>query len=510
MALDINVQGGSNTAGKANVDANYNLQTTQPGFDSTGTSFGGGSLNAPAIYSEVDDGTLTGVRETLSPEVDKDYRLRVAHDNILDQEQFNYTAQNTGKHTFTFTTLAATIGTGGITTNSGSITTTTTGLTFGTHAMFPVGGTQGIICETSVAFSAQPNANTVIDFGLFQRGASTAFAPTDGIFFRMTASGMLGVINYGAGDVTVALTINKGLSPFVYTNNAVNRYLIQANNVSVTFWVNNYKVGEILTPVGVNFPCKSLALPWSFRHAIVGGAAGAVTQAVFSDYRVHVRGIQYADSLGVVGNRVLGSYQGLSGGTMGQLIAGTVTSGTLVKPTAAVPLNASLAANLPNSLGGRIYETLTAGLAVNVDGIFASYTVPAGSTTVQGRRLKVTGINLSGLVSTAVTGGPINTEWYIAFGHTADSMATAESASMASATTKAPRRIMLPNFTQAVTAAQAVNTLISQPGGASVKFIEPFYVNPGERIALIGNRTAAVVATAGVLSYTYQFEYSWE
>lgn len=57
---------------------------------------------------------------------------------MLDQELFNYTAQNTGKHTFTFTTLAATIGTGGITTNSGSITTTTTGLTFGTFAMFPV------------------------------------------------------------------------------------------------------------------------------------------------------------------------------------------------------------------------------------------------------------------------------------------------------------------------------------------------------------------------------------
>lgn len=75
----------------------------------------------------------------LSPEVDKDYRLRIAQDNQMDQEMFNYTAQNTGKHTFTFTTLAATIGTGGITTNSGSITTTTTGLTFGTFAMFPVG-----------------------------------------------------------------------------------------------------------------------------------------------------------------------------------------------------------------------------------------------------------------------------------------------------------------------------------------------------------------------------------
>lgn len=504
------IQGGSSTAGLTNVDSNFNLQVTNPGFDIDGNSIGGGSLNAPAMYSEVDDGTLTGVRETLSPEVDKDYRLRVAHDNILDQELFNYTAQNTGKHTFTFTTLAATIGASGITTNSGNITTTTTGLTFGTHAMFPVGGTQGTICEISVAFSAQPNANTVIDFGLFQRGATTAFAPLDGVYFRMTSAGMQGVINSGGSETPVALTIAQGLTPFTYTNNAVNRYLIQTNNVSTTFWVNNYKVGEIDNPVGTNFACKSLALPWSFRHAIVGGTAGAITQALFSDYRVHIRGLQYNDSLGTVGNRVLGSYQGLSGGTMGQLIAGTVTTGTLVKPTAAVPLNASLAANLPNNLGGRIYETLTAGLAVNVDGIFASYTVPAGSSTVQGRRLKVTGISLSGIVSTVVAGGAINTEWYVAFGHTADSMATAESASMATATTKAPRRVMLPQFTQVVTAAQAVNTIISQPGGAFVEFTEPIYVNPGERIALIGNRTASVVATSGVLSYTYQFQYSWE
>jgi hypothetical protein len=232
-------------------------------------------------------------------------------------------------------------------------------------------------------------------------------------------------------------------------------------------------------------------------------------QALFSDYRVFLRGVQYADSLGTVGNRVFGSYQGLSGGTMGQLIAGTVTTGSLVKPTAAVPLNASLAANLPNNLGGRAYETLTAGLAANVDGILASYTVPAGSSTVQGRRLKVTGINMTAFVQTVVVGGPTVMEFYIAFGHTADSMATTESASMASATTKAPRRMMLPKFTQVITAAQAVATMIAQPGGMSINFWEPIYVNPGERIALIINKTGTV-ATSGVIAYTYQFEYSWE
>ena len=252
-----------------------------------------------------------------------------------------------------------------------------------------------------------------------------------------------------------------------------------------------------------------MSLPWSFRHAIVGGAAGAVLQAVFTDYRVHTRGEGYDESLGNVMNRVLGSYQGLSSWPMGQLIAGTVTAGTLVKPTAAVPLNASLAANLPNSLGGRIYEQLTTGLAANVDGLYASYTNPASTATQQGRRLKINGIYLSGMVSTVVVGGAAFTEWYIAFGHTADSMATVESGSMVSPTTKAPRRIMCPGLTTNMGAAAAAGTLLVQPLYA-VDFLNPIYVNPGERIALVGNKTITGAITSGVLAYIYQFDYAWE
>jgi hypothetical protein len=87
-------------------------------------------------------------------------------------------------------------------------------------------------------------------------------------------------------------------------------------------------------------------------------------------------------------------------------------------------------------------------------------------------------------------------------------MATTESASMGSATTKAPRRIMLPDFTQIITAAQAVNTIVSQ-GAGYINFDNPIYVNPSERIALIINKTGTV-PTSGVVSHIYQFDYSWE
>lgn len=494
-----------NTSGSvAEVDASNNMFVNTPGHTGAGVARGGTELEAGAVgmFSEVDSGAVNGVREMLSPEVDKDYRLRVAHDNSMDQELFNYTAQNTGKHTFTFTTLAATIGTGGITTNSGSVTTTTTGLTFGTHAQFPVGGTQTMVCETSVAFSAQPNANTVIDFGLFQRGATTAFAPLDGIYFRMNSSGMFGVVNAGGVETATAVFPDAlGSGTFAYVNNATNRFLIQANNVSVTFWINNVKYGEIPTPAGVNFPCKSLALPWSLRHAIVGGTAGAVTQAVFSDYRIYVRGPQYGDTLGDVGNRIYGSHQGLSGGTMGSL----ANYANSANPTAQVPTNTTAALGV--GLGGQFWETFS--LGVNTDGIICSYQVPAGSSTVQGRRLKLTAVKLTSYVQTVLAGGPMARQFTLAFGHTAVSLATADTASMATATTKAPRRVPLPALTQIITANQAVSTIISQPGGSQEFFDNPIYVNPGEFIALVV-KGVGTVGTSGTIGHMIAFDFSWE
>ena len=507
------IDGGSDTAGKANVTANYELKTASETDATTKSAF----VGATKVFSEVDSGEYTGTTDLRSAEVDDDYRNRIAADTLLDYDSFRTTIQNTGKHTFTFTTLAATMTAAGITTNSSAVTTTTTGLTFGTFAMFPIHPTQTTVCESSVAFTAQPTANTIVDFGLFQRGATTAFAPLDGVYFRLTSAGLFGAVNSNGSEVTTSVfPLSGGTGTWAYVNNTSYRFLIQVTNVRTTFWVSTNitnsmdKLGEIDTPNGLNMPFLSQSLPWSMRHAIVGGAAGDATfKAIFTDYKVSTRGTIYGDDLGTVQSRILGSFQAITGATPGALIAGTVTSGTLVKPTAAVPLNTSLAANLPNSLGGRIYETLTTGLAANVDAIFTSYTVPVGSSTVQGKRLKVTGLKLSGMCSTVVVGGPAYTEWYIVYGTTADSLATVETASMATATTKAPRRIMLPELTTNMPVTAAAGVLLTQPQYYA-KFDNPIYVNPGERIQLVGNKTITGAITSGILSFVYQFDYTWE
>lgn len=503
MALDVNLAGGVSNA-KQEVDANKNAFVITPGYTSGGVEFGGGPEAGQTLQSENDDGRITGQRHVRAPETDDDYRLRVGLDNMLDQEQLTYTAQNTGKFAFAFTTLTATQSAAGLLTNSGNITTTTTGMTFGTFAQFPVGGTNTMVCETALAFSAQPNTSTVIDFGVFQRGATTAFAPLDGVYFRMSTAGLLGVINNnGVETQTGVFPLTVGTGTWVYNNNQVYRYLIQISNSLVTFWIDNIKVGEIPTPSGADSPCLSRALPWSIRHAIVGGAAGAQTQALVQDYRIFIRGPQFADKLSTVGNRIYGSYQGLSGNTMGSLATYPNSS----NPTAAAPSNTALTANLPGGLGGQ--GSVTAAVAAATDGIWGSYQNPAGTAVVQGRRMVVRGIRLQCVnTGAAVATTATVVQFSLAFGHTAVSLATSESASFATGTTKAPRRVPIGFQSWPVGAA-----IGAPPTEGPIYFdLEdaPIYVNPGEFIALVGKFLVGTATASQTINFIWQPVYGWE
>lgn len=64
-----------------------------------------GSVRA---MGEVDGGFVTGTPILRPLEVDADYRARISQDCLFDEEVFNYTAQNTGKHNVLATTMTAT------------------------------------------------------------------------------------------------------------------------------------------------------------------------------------------------------------------------------------------------------------------------------------------------------------------------------------------------------------------------------------------------------------------
>ena len=126
---------------------------------------------------------------------------------------------------------------------------------------------------------------------------------------------------------------------------------------------------------------------------------------------------------------------------------------------------------------------------------------PAGSVSVAGKRLRIDGIKLSGTVQTAITGGPFTQEWYLLFGGTAISLATAESSNA-----KPCRRVFLPEFTQNIAATQAAQTNVTQLAYAAI-FSNPIYINPGEYVGL-ANNWYGTAPTAGVIAYNYQFDYA--
>lgn len=484
--MSTKISGGSSSAGLANVTTDYALQTTLERDAETNPA----NVSAVKFFSENDAGSITGTPYLYSPETDEDFRLRIAQDTMLDNETFNYTAQNTGKHTYATSTLTTTWTTAGLTTNGGAVTTTGTGTTFGSYAEFPLLTSCLLYNEFTGSLSAAITTNFVIDIGLFRRGAATAYAPTDGAYFRINASGVFGVINYnGAETTTSAFT-------FTHTINKKYQFIITVSEREVYFWIDNVLYGSISTPTGQGTPFLSSTLPFSIRHAHTG-TTGAAIQFQLNDYGVSISGANIPKTLGELGNALIGSYQGLSGTTMGSLA--TYPNSTI--PTAAAPSNTALTANLPAGLGGQ--GIVTAAVAAATDGIWGSYQVPAGTVSVQGKRLKVTGV----LVDAVNTGAAVATtatvvQFSLAFGHTAVSLATAEGAAA-----KAPRRVALGYMTWAVAA--PIGAAPTQ-NSINVDFKEPIYVDPAQFIALVGKFVVGTATASQTISFVWQPIYSWE
>lgn len=482
------IDSGNSSAGKANVTSTYDLQVALP--DATNPDRVGGIR----MFSENDTGIALATDAWLvSPETDLDYRLRISQDFYAEDETFNYTAQNTGKYQYYNTTMTNAWATSGMTTNSGNITTTTTGTMFRTYAYFPMFGTCTTSADIEMSFSAAPTANTVVDFGIGLPATSNPYAPTDGAYFRLTAAGLQGVVNFNGTETSTAVF------NLTYTVNRKYQFILYVHHREVQFWINDGTgtnlYGRIPTPVGNGQPHCASAGQLFLRHAIAGGAAGAALSAQLSNWNVRIGGGNIVRAAAETGNACYGSYQGLGGGTMGTL----ASYANSADPTAAAALSNTAA--LVTGLGGQF--RFNAAATATTDGIVTSYQVPAGTVSIQGRRLVITGIkiscaNLGAAVATTAT----TLAWSLAFGHTAVSLATAEAA-----TTKAPRRIALGIMSWPVGAAIGQ---MPERGDLYMPFNAPVYVNPGEFVATVAKFIVGTATASQVIWGHVTLDYGWE
>lgn len=459
------------------------------------------SIGSVRVYQVDDPGDRTGTPHVNSFEVDGDYRARVGQDALIDEERFNYTAQNSGKFSYRNTTATITWSAAGMLLNASGITTTTTGVFFQSYSEAAMVTAVSLYAECAVAFPAVTcPTNVVFDFGMARLATANPYAPGDGVFWRMQPAGLVGVMNFNGTETQVPLTdASNGGANWAPTVNQAHRFIITITNREVEFWIDGELWGIGTTPAGNHAPFAGASVPcFGARFAIVGGAAGAVYQPTVKGYGVSLGGVQVGDRLSVVMSRMLGSYTGLSGGTMGSLA--TLPNST--NPTAAVPTNTALTANLPAGLGGQ--GAVTAQAAAATDLIFGSYQVPAGTVAVQGRRLAIRGVmidlvNVGAAVATTAT----TIQFSLAFGHTAVSLATAEGVA-----SKAPRRVALGYATWAV--GSAIGT---QPQGGRI-FVDfgdaTIYVNPGEYVALVGKFLVGTATASQVINFVWQPVYGWE
>ena len=440
-------------------------------------------VGALRMFSENDAGDVTGTPYLLSPETTSDYRLRTVDDTILDSEVFCYANQNTGKHSYTATTLTMALAGNALVTNSGNITTINTAAFFRTQQYFELCGSQnGTYVTFEAALSAALATNTTIDFGMFLQSGASPYAPTDGAYFRITSAGFQGVINFNGAETSTSIL------PFTHTINQVYAFCVAVNTDNVGFWIDDILDATLNTQVANGTPFASQALPVQIRHAIGGTAAGAALSLRTFSYSVQVND-QTNLSYQAIATMRGGSPQVQQGATTG----GQLTTYALGAEPAAVTLTANTAP-ATNTLGGLFVLPAAITPAASDYPLFA-WQNPIGTAAIPGKVFVCTGVIIGDLsVTTALTGGPLLLQWAIGYGSTASSLATTESASFTvGGTTKIARKI--PLGAQSLLAASAVGVI--SPGFQRSFGDAPLPINPGEFLHIILRIPGGTATSAG-------------
>lgn len=480
-----------NTSGSvAEVDANHNLLVNLPKV----LSQAGYGI---AVFQS-DPGTVTGAPTNRNGLVSYDQNLAEGLQSPLFNYAFNVAnnIQDTAMWNLNFATMTVnTTGTGAIDFNHNDTLTTTTGVNIGTFRYFALLSNGGLRVSTVMT----PTQNTVaagqvMEWGLFVGSGGATSAPADGVFFRITNAGVLGAVTYGGTETTTAVFSLDGS----LIANVFHLFEIVVNQRVTEFWIDKVLQASLPTPAGNATPFEEQQLPFTMACRNNGTVTGTATHWKFATVRIDQIDTNYsmpfAEAIAAAGGM---GYQGQSGQTKGT----TALYSNSLAPGAGAAMTNTTAA-LGTGLGGQFAALPT--LAANTDGIVCSFQNPSPSINITPRTLVVTGVRIQSVVTTILAGGPVIYFYSLAFGHTAVSMATAESGNFTNNTAKAPRRIAIGIESIAATAAVGVT------GGTGVfmQFLSPIVVNPNEFVAIVA-KNVGTVTTLGVITFLVTFDCHW-
>jgi hypothetical protein len=477
--MSIIIKGGDST-NLASVDSYNNLKINTP--TSAETS------GFVTLVAENDSGTVTGSRFMLTPEVSSDYRLRVGNDSMVFTDSYPGATINSTLWTTPVTTMTITSTGGYANLNAAGSIALSAVARLQTYRHFPIYKSYTTYFDMDVAFTSLPVIGNVCEWGMFL--SSTTTAPTDGVFFRINTSGEFRCVVNNNGTELQSDTLDFSALVGVNTSKS---FLIYVLSNKALFWIDDILVATIESPVGQGSITQSQNLPLAFR--IYNLTATSTAQIM----KVAAVNVSFSDQNGNKpwSHIVAGSGGHSSQGQTGQATLGTTAlySNSLAAGAGAAATNT--AASLGSGLGGQFSVQPT--LTVGTDGIISSYQVPLGTAALPGRSLYITRITFDAGVTTALVGGAVLYAYSLAYGHTAVSLVTTETA-----TSKAPRR--LPLGMQTFPATSAVGVM---GGRVDVDMVTPILVQPGEFVQLVA-KNLGVVTSAGVITFNISFGGYWE
>lgn len=491
---------GLSSGNQVEVDSSNNMLVNTPGNTPAGVARGGGNANAggSVMLSENDAGTVTGAKSVKAPKTSLYRRLRVGIDTLFFNETFNASTQNTNTWVYAFVTMTASQpGTGSL--NFGTVqgTASTHGAFMRTFQYFPIIGKASLAAKISTGVTTVTLVANEVWYCGFGLPTTAGTAPTDGIWFKLTTAGLIGeaIFNTTSAVTGTLATLASFTVGTVYVLEII------VGEQIVEFWRDGILLGTLNNAIINGQPFQNSSLPL-FMQKLCTGAVASTNIMRVTDINVYLSDVAsnktweaQLSTLGQNGNI------GQNGHTQGKnsLWANNTA------PTAAATSN-----TVPPFAGLGGIVAILPSTAVSTDGIIQSYTNPASTINITGRNLLVYGVKIDSHVSVAFTGGPLALEYFIAYGHTADSLATAETGSFVTATTHAPRIVPIGVECYVVTAAVATKaTGAGQP--IEKNFKVPLVVRPGERFAIcyrlgVGSTVTSAGAVTMLLGVDSVFE----
>jgi hypothetical protein len=484
---------GSSTAGKANVNADFQLEVNLP----TAAEQAGFAQQAFVVdtLAKIQRVTLGG--SAYSAEARQ----------LIDISFNSASTAWSGKFGTNATTMTAGVQNGFFRLNSSGITTTTTGVACYTNRAILIERgyevrLRGVIRHTSAAVTGK---QAEFGIGYYAFAAGQAAAMNEFIGFRWTTGGgFQAVVATSAGGAATEQTANiNGGTPL--SDNVARQYEIIINPERVEFWIDRVFQVAIDPPTSLFGVIKSIGYPiiWRVFNSGVPAAAPLFDFANISAFKIG------ADDGQTHPARMSGMDKISHYGQPDVLAAATAThnfpgSGTAPTPGATGSNTASVFNNTA-LMGGffRANGIAITSIAHSVVWI-AGYQNPAIPTAAgaanNGRNFFVTSITLSPTVVTAaLVGGGFVASWMVGVGASALSTATADANGTTAVAQKAHRAFPLERVFS-FAAAAPLGTIETGQGAGTVQFTTPLCVHPGEFLA-IGWRTLQVTAavTAGTI-----------